>query len=155
MKTELLSIALIFCSFGICPGQNVAIRPLIAEPNHEFVAVAGCPTNWPVIVDRIGTNVVSPFPGRTILTEDQLIQLYRSIGLAFTNWHTTVWANYQRTNAAALDARHLALFIEQEALQSAVRRTTNVADFSALNLPTVLSNIVRLRQVELRLNAGP
>ncbi len=152
MKTELLSIALVFCSFALCPGQNVAIRPLLAEPNHEFGAVAGCPTNWPVIVDRIGTNVVSPFPGRTILTEDQLLQLYQSIGPAFTNWHATVWANYQRTNAAAIDARRLALLNEQEALQSAIRRATNAVDFSA---PTVLSNLVRLRQVELRLNAGP
>jgi hypothetical protein len=132
--------------------QNVAIRPLLADPSHEFNAIAGCPTNWPVIVDRIGTNAASPFPGRTILTEDQLASLYRSVGQTFSNWHASVWANYQRTNSAAVDSRRLQLIIERDALLTTVNGYTNVLDFTALAVPVVVSNLTRLRQLELRLD---
>lgn len=133
-------------------GQNVAIRPLIADPLHEFQSVPGCPTNWPIVVDRIGAATNSPFASRTIVTEAQLASLYQSVGPAFTNWFTTVWANYQATNAAALDARRFQLVLRREALLDRIQSFTNAADFSSLAVPLVASNLVVLRQIEERLN---
>jgi len=128
--------------------QNVAIRPLLAEPLHEFNAIPGCPTNWPVIVDRLGSNTISPFPGRTILTEDDLAALYRSIGPAFTNWHQGAWANYNATNAAALDARRLILETQRQAILSRIETLTNSSDFTTVMAPLIVSNLVRLRLLE-------
>ncbi len=142
-----------FCHFN-SSGQNVAIAPLLSRPEHEFNAVPGCPTNWPVIVDRLGTNAVSPFPGRTVITEQQLAQLYRSIGGAFTNWHQSVWATYVRTNAAAVEARRDLLLIQYDAAVARLQSQTNAVDFSSLNVPLVVSNLARLRQMELRLQNG-
>ena len=145
MRTALL---LLLSALGAL-AQNVAIAPLLSRPEHEFNAVAGCPTNWPVIVDRLGTNAASPFPGRSIITEDQLAALYQSIGPTFTNWHRTAWANYVATNSAAIEGRRSQLIAEQEALLSNIRRATNTADF--VNASLAVSNLFRLRQLEERL----
>ena len=135
----------------LCSSQNVAIRPLIADPGHEFNAVAGCPSNWPIVVNFIGTNTAAPAPRMIVRTEVQLANLYDSIGPAFTNWHKGQWQNYLATNGAAMDARRLQLVQQREAILANINSLSNAADFTALSAPLVASNLVRLRQLEERL----
>lgn len=148
---KLLLLLLLLLSLCPCRSQNVAIAPLLSRPEHEFHSVPGCPTNWPVIVDRLGTNTVSPFPGRVVTTEQDLSVLYSIIGPAFTNWHRTTWQNYLATNNAAGEARRQQILTEQEAILGQIRRATNIADFGPAAVPLVLSNLVRLRQLEERI----
>lgn len=82
---------LVTCSAG---AQNFAVRFLSMEPRHEFHLVTGCPTNWPVIVDNIGTNASSPhYTNSVILTLDQLTQHYAAVRPAFTNWFRGPWSD--------------------------------------------------------------
>lgn len=151
MKTLLL-----ICTIALsASAQNVAIRLLIADPDHEFNAVAGCPTNWPIVVNRIGTNAVAPFPRMLVRTEEQLANLYESVGPAFTNWHQTVWANYRATNGAAVSSRRLQLLAEREGIVSRLQSLSNATDFTTLTAPLITSNLVRLRLIEQRLDNGP
>lgn len=149
MKAILLIFTVCVLSVASVPSQNVAIARLRDRPEHEFNNVEGCPTNWPVIVDRIGTNPISPHPGRQVITEDQLAAIYRNIGPAFTNWHATAWANYNQTNSAAIEARRAQLRAQYEAFLDRVQSATN--DITVANATIVLSNIIRLRQLEERL----
>jgi hypothetical protein len=153
MKTTIhLLTVLTIHVFAGASAQNVAIRTLDDDPNHEFNAVAGCPLGWPIVVDFIGTNSASPHANRFIVTEQQLASIYRNNGAAFTNWHTTTWANYVRTNSAAMEARRASLLAELRALQNRLDSLSNVVDFTAATAPLVASNLVRLQQLQLRLN---
>jgi hypothetical protein len=149
MKT--LPLVLSVLCVASASAQNVAVRPLIADPDHEFNAIGGCPTNWPIVVNFIGTNTVAPFPRMVVRTETQLANLYESIGPTFTNWHRTVWQNYIATNSAAMDNRRQQLLSQRDTVIAQLTVLSNAADFTALSAPTIVSNLVRLRQLEERL----
>ena len=147
---RLSSILYLLSSLALA-AQNVALRPLLADPGHEFNAVAGCPTNWPIVVNFIGTNTVAPAPRMVIRTEEQLANLYSTIGPAFTNWHTSTWANYVATNSASIEGRRGQLASQREAILSQLQGLSNAVDFTAITAPLIASNLVRLRQLEERL----
>ena len=144
-------ILLLVIGWQLCPAQNVALRPLIADPSHEFNAISGCPSNWPIVVNFIGTNTAAPAPRMIIRTETQLANLYDNIGPAFTNWHQGAWQNYLATNGAAMDTRRMQLVQQREAILANINSLSNAVDFTALSAPLIASNLVRLRQLEERL----
>lgn len=147
MKSIIFFISCLSCAVA----QNVAIAPLLSRPEHEFNGISGCPTNWPVIVDRIGVATNSPHAGRTVITEAQLAQLYATVGPTFTNWHQTTWADYVRTNAAANDARRLQLLLARAIILNRLNDLTNAADFTSASAPLIVSNWLVLRRIEDRL----
>lgn len=89
MKRIVLSIALLamLALPLVAQTTNHAVRWLSMDPSHEFNRVPGCPTNFPVAVDSIGTNTVSPWANRAVISEAALRAVYQAVGASFTNWY--------------------------------------------------------------------
>lgn len=132
--------------------QGYSVRTLAGDPRNEFNAVPGCPTNWPVAVDRLEPGQTNPWPDRIVLTEAQLANVYRVIGPAFTNWHSTVWRAYRSAQAQAEITKGQTQGVEikaafDELQMGMLRLETNT--FNATNLMAVIHKqnelIARLR----------
>lgn len=104
--TTLAVSALLFaiCHLPSAQAQNVGVRYLSMAPAHEFALVAGCPTNWPVVVDRIGALTVSPHPNQVVLTEAALTALYVQIRPAFQTWYSATYLPYVAARAADIES---------------------------------------------------
>lgn len=103
-------------SLSFAQAQNFAVRLLWMDARHEFNTPSGCPTNWPVAVDNIGTNTVSPYPNRLVLTEAQLNGYYTTNRIPFQNWYSTV---YTPTQTAKSEQDR----VDREAIETELRNT--------------------------------
>lgn len=111
MKTILLLLFL--CGGAFAQTTNFyAVKWLSMEDaGHEFKQISGCPTNWVTTRDFLGTNSVSPFPGRAVISDAQLQAVYQAIGPTFTNWYQNTYRPYavlQETTAKQVFTNKLA-----------------------------------------------
>jgi len=133
--------------------NNFAVRWLASDARHEFNQVPGCPTNWPVAVDRLAAGESNPWPDRAVISAAQLGNLYRTVGPAFTNWHSAAWAAAQRakmTNEAATAAA------KEQAIKDAFTAVENEVATINTNAPSAaeLLRVIR-RQNDLLARLRP
>ena len=142
---------------SVATAQGFAVRTLGADSRHEFNEVAGCPTNWPVAVDRLAPGATNPWPDRVVLTEAQLANVYRVIGPSFTNWHRTVWRSH--VEGKALQEATRASQREAEVRDAFERADAELASLNTnLLTPSDLLRVIRrqhalLQRVRPRLDA--
>jgi hypothetical protein len=91
---------------------NYAVRTLAMDARHEFNQVAGCPADWPVALDFIGEQTVSPFPNRTVVTAAALAQSFATLSPVFDAWFTGTWQPFIAQKAQA--ERDAAKVLEDE-----------------------------------------
>lgn len=99
MKTLLLLLLSVACASA----QNVAVRYLHMDLSHEWHGTNGCPTNFPVAMDRIGTNTVSPYANRVVIAQSDYAALTNSIWSTFWEWKNNQWAKFVADRQPAIN----------------------------------------------------
>lgn len=160
---KFLALTLLLLCALAATAQNYAVRFLSMDPAHEFNAVPGCPTNWPVARDHIGPAQSTTIPNRAILSQAQLDAVYANAGPAFTNWHTSTWKNFVATrdnsdllarsnNIVRLKSLY-ADITQYETRWQAGEQATNAAQINAI-LRTHNDALLRLRPLLIELYRG-
>jgi hypothetical protein len=149
MKTTTTTLILVLIA-TVLDAQNFAVRRLNDDGRHEFHAVPGCPLDWPVAVDNIGTNTVSPWANRVVMSKGELEDVYRSsVGNAFTNWHQTAWHSYRTNHAALVESERRTVINEIRQLQAQCRQDhdnwTNLTSGQKLE---ALRKVMRLMELK-------
>lgn len=163
MKITIISLVVWLAGTLALPAQNYAVRFLSQDTNHEFNVTAGCPTNWPVAVDHIGTNSLSPWPNRAVLDRPTLQSLYATAGPAFTNWYQNTYRPFvaqreandysvRTNNMAQLKALYADMATYEQRWQTNLPATNN-AQINAV-LRTQNSFLLQLRPVLQELYRG-
>lgn len=149
MKTLFLLLLSVACASA----QNVAVRYLWMDPSHEWHGTNGCPTNMPVAVDSIGTNAVSPYPNRVVVSAAEYTTLTNSLWPTFHAWHTNQWAKFVIDRQAAQQTTRQANIQALLNLYQTFQDYEALASTSTPNNAQVLLEVRRLNGAFLRL--GP
>jgi len=157
------TLIFLLAALSVNAQTNFAVRFLSMDAAHEFNATPGCPTNWPVVVDNIGTNAVSPFPNRAVLSSSGLLSVYAAAGPTFTNWFNNTWRPFaaqrettdvltRSNNIALLKSIYADMATYEQRWQAGLSATTTA------QINTVISNhnvfLLRLKPVLQELYRG-